>query len=99
MKAAAMADATEVCRLTEEVAVLRRAASREWMPIETAPRDGTKVDLWVVWPNAPAERIANAWFSGNWWRMYSRGFDKHGFTIETRKITHWMPLPSPPVSP
>lgn len=31
----------------------------EWMPIESAPRDGSEVDLWVVfpsrgmrWPNA-----------------------------------------------
>jgi len=70
-----------------------------WQPIETAPKDGTKVDLWGINHLHYAkrgERIVNVtWgrvtdFLGNErldWRHY-RG--------EGYQPTHWMPLPAPP---
>jgi hypothetical protein len=71
----------------------------EWQPIETAPKDGTFVDLWFPenGSHIVSRRIAScrwkedlpggpAWFAqsgGGGWNM-------------GRKATHWMPLPSPP---
>jgi hypothetical protein len=49
-----------------------------WQPIETAPKDGTPVDVW----HPTIGRIPNV----THWQAYD-------------KITHWMPLPAPPVSP
>lgn len=70
----------------------------KWQPIETAPKDGTLVDLWLpglpnpAFPDAlttcPAGRETNCrWQDGRWW-----GSDY------MQSATHWMPLPLPPVS-
>ncbi len=59
----------------------------EWHPIETAPKDGTKVLL------SNSEDV----FSGCWVESTLRGFEwwsgEQGGTV---KPTHWMPLPEPP---
>lgn len=72
-----------------------------WQPIETAPRDGTQVDLWTVAPRQVwiatdrDPRVPNAWFSeGKWWV-----YDEHGDDMcrsEIRNATHWRPKPTPP---
>lgn len=33
-----------------------------WQPIETAPRDGTRIDLWMVSESGESYREANAYF-------------------------------------
>ena len=62
----------------------------EWRPIETAPRDGTKVLLCEA--DQPTE-IVLGWWLQNAWRDYGDigcgGFDDYN-------PTHWMPLPEPP---
>ncbi len=74
---------------------LSAPAEEGWRPIETAPTDGTPVDLWVdIVEEAPnsfhlenePHRVARTyyadyrWFGGEWpW-----------------KPTHWRPLPAPP---
>lgn len=68
--------------------------STEWQPIETAPKDGTRI-LAIVAGRHPdtgepfipdvVEWDGGRWFSENWWddnALYSP--------------THWMPLPNPP---
>lgn len=36
---------------------------KEWQPIETAPKDGTKVDLWR--PGYTKPRICDAWWESS----------------------------------
>ena len=60
----------------------------QWQPIETAPKDGTSVDLWR---GLNGMRLTNAHWSGNRWVW------KHYRYHQTDdQITHWMPLPPPP---
>ena len=71
-----------------------------WMPIETAPKDGTRIvlgnpDWLVVW-------------SGSWlaeqppgepdyrWNSWGPRWERTGFCDRDLNPTHWQPLPSPP---
>lgn len=56
----------------------------EWQPIETAPRDGTIILSFDTSAGIPID-LAH-WLNGTW-------RDDGG------EPTHWMPLPSPPVTP
>lgn len=64
----------------------------QWQPIETAPRDGTKVLLTSVTKGAVVAL-------GSWWpkdKDTSAGpWLCNGGTIRMA-ATHWMPLPPPP---
>ena len=69
----------------------------EWQPIETAPKDGTQVDVWVVFPSQ-SYRVADAHWNetageSGAWQLGS--FHEMQFT-ERPVVTHWMPLPAPP---
>ncbi|WP_440984958.1 DUF551 domain-containing protein [Xanthomonas sontii] len=64
----------------------------KWLPIETAPKDGTVIDLWCGEYN---ERLTN-------YRRVKLAPDnifysptKSGRSV-VRTATHWMPLPEPP---
>jgi len=79
---------------------------RTWQPIATAPKDGTKMDLWMP----SGHRVTNCY----WGRPEhscgeNEGYcDSHpdhdgwvdgedfmnGYT--TQEPTHWMPIPKPP---
>ena len=69
----------------------------EWQPIETAPKDGTLVDLWVIdTSDGSGRRETDAYFAnGKWW---STRDTNAGEPVEQGRITatHWMPLPAPP---
>ena len=62
-----------------------------WQPIETAPKDGSRVLLW--WDGAVREGwCAGAGKSrdgGDWWRS-------HSLTVCAGRPTQWMPLPPAP---
>jgi len=71
-----------------------------WQPIETAPKDGTKIDLWgrnlLTWDKR-GERIVNvAWGRVTNW-LGREGDDWQTGRGEDFQPTHWMPLPDPPV--
>jgi hypothetical protein len=84
--------------------------SGDWQPIETAPKDGTLVDLWS---SAACRRVVNArWQQGRdvdprcapegvWHHLEATGWrlpsdtDGCGCLIEDQ-FTHWMLLPNPP---
>lgn len=69
----------------------------DWQPIETAPRDGTDILIYV--------QLSNECFVAYWHSRFSklvRG-DAWAFatlfggrTAYTKEATHWMPLPEPP---
>lgn len=79
---------------------------REWQPIETAPKDGTMID---VWNRGYGRRIPNVC-----WREQDKGitgemgwalsagtcgpddFFERWQYLEVEDVTHWMPLPEPP---
>jgi hypothetical protein len=73
----------------------------EWQPIETAPKEGALIDLWVVasrqWrPHGEASRVTDCrWLDGRWIE-YTYDGDDVPVENEHYTATHWMPLPEPP---
>lgn len=68
-----------------------------WRPIETAPKDGSLIDLWC----GDYERVADAkWDTKRraWVEWGIDGFDCMEWVRlpDYYKPTHWMPLPEPP---
>jgi hypothetical protein len=83
--------------------LLQEAGAKAWLPIETAPRDGTTIDVW-----AEGERVSNVWWGDPqrcWtkdaeptrgWCVQEAHWDEfHDHEVDPAP-THWMPLPSPP---
>ena len=70
-----------------------------WQPIETAPKDGTRVDLWgrnLLHFQKRGERNVNvAWGPVTDWFGGKRDDWQHG-RGEGYQPTHWMPIPPPP---
>lgn len=71
-----------------------------WQPIETAPKDGTYVDIWV--PDFGGYRVTNAHWAIHHW-LNGRPQSKPAWGPETSDgpppvPTHWQPLPEPPVT-
>lgn len=97
-------DATKLCeefeRLTNEIANLRsQFANSEWKPIETAPKDGTKVLVYDESYGLPQK----AWFGKDHFKeeyegwLFGDGDDYScGLYFTPIEPTHWMPLPKPP---
>lgn len=70
----------------------------QWKPVETAPRDGTFVDLWVFdsvrdagerWPDC-------FWRDGKWLDLTDDWEDREVEPYPFIRATHWMPLPPAP---
>lgn len=70
-----------------------------WYPIESAPMDGTPVDLWCCSPGLSGggyARKTDCWFSDGTWWQYD---DLHGddqCRSAVYNAYYWMPLPPPP---
>lgn len=91
------ADLEGECHLNEDEARQIAACIREmveWRPIETAPRDGTKIDVWhggermtdVYWSD-----IQDAWcFDGQF------GHEEPTPLAAFPLVRHWLPLPPAP---
>ena len=66
-----------------------------WQPIETAPKDGTKV--WLFIPSDEPQQVVglfDTWGDHSWWAYADRVLQD--ITGEAGTPTHWMPLPAPP---
>lgn len=69
-----------------------------WQKIESAPMDGTIIDLWMVGPRSPeGYREADCWFDTiEWVQEYGTyGPVKAGYMIGDEP-THWMNRPEGP---
>lgn len=64
----------------------------EWLPIESAPRDGTRI---IVLDISGLIAIARSTPCG---RRHSDEWSADGRIIMRPSPTHWMPLPTPPQS-
>ena len=83
----------------------------DWKPIESAPKDGTPLDVWIERLNlkknvSGSREVGVYWrpdekdeptFAGGKWMMPSTGLcDSYPAESATSRVTHWMPLPQPP---
>ena len=73
-----------------------RVSSPDWQPIETAPKDATILVVCAALPN-------NKTFAGRRDVLPVYVDDDGHFDPnpenEFWRVTHWMPLPEPPISP
>ncbi len=72
-----------------------------WQPIETAPKDGTRVDLWVrdhycTFTDSSHGRVANARFENGKWHDPHMEWGNGGPLGMCARPTHWMPIPAAP---
>jgi hypothetical protein len=71
----------------------------EWQLIETAPKDGTQVDIWGVnhlhYKKIGLRKCNVSFGPVTDWMGRERDDWRHGMG-EDFEPTHWMPLPQPP---
>jgi hypothetical protein len=75
-----------------------------WQPIETAPKDGTWVDLWVRDWNDNGKRIPFCIWDDDKWltSVFPNDYGPLSECVNTFvkddewKPTHWRPIPAPP---
>jgi len=69
----------------------------EWRPIETAPKDGTPIIVYMPWEGGMvrtahySRRLTEDRYAQNVWCVHWSGSYKSRVAP-----THWMPLPPPP---
>jgi len=67
----------------------------KWMPIETAPKDGTKIIILCSHEESGNTEVVDAWFENSWKRI---DYYRNTYWYMTiYKLLGWMPLPLPPV--
>lgn len=71
--------------LKDARALLASPAAVGWLPIETAPKDGARILLFL--PNQLGDSVWTGLWAEGWHVSYGKA---------EREPTHWMPLPSPP---
>lgn len=89
-------------QLGNELAALRE--ERVWRPIESAPKDGTRVDLWVNGRREPGARFGKpdhecgeaGPYCDSDWHSQKLGWIDDVFGDPIENPTHWMPLPAAP---
>lgn len=77
--------------LNQAKAALEAAEAVRWQPIESAPKDGTEVDLWAYEGRAPA-----CHYHCDEWMAW--GGDPEIGYITIKDPTHWRRIPAPPES-
>ena len=70
----------------------RDESNHGWLPIETAPSDGTKVDLYCAW--AQTREVDAHWDGKRWINWGTDDFESPGWE-EVPNPTHWMPINKP----
>lgn len=64
----------------------------KWQPIESAPKDGTRVLL------RAEGGITEGHYDSHFWKSWLGCHDRQKVYASVHKPTHWMPLPAPPES-
>jgi len=75
-----------------------------WQPIETAPRDATRILIYCPAASPPAREVFEAWWRSPWdgaplkqcWWCYDGNKTMLSADVHGVGATHWMPLPDPP---
>jgi hypothetical protein len=79
----------------------------DWQPIETAPRDGTRILVGGYSPNRDEHYVYLAW----WAIPHEAALPRQGYwrydgdkacldaSIHSHGAAYWMPLPEPPSGP
>lgn len=99
------ANPATVSALLDEIDALRAELQAwQWQPIETAPKDGTRVLLWIEWSDVPVvgEFSHDRWWADTEHHEVSCGAYCYGGSVSSdknMKPTHWHPLPLPPDPP
>ena len=73
-----------------EARVKELEAANAWQPIETAPRDGSRI---LAYQSSTGDCISECWWEEDltdFWAGWVNDFDSEP------SPTHWRPLPSPP---
>lgn len=70
-----------------------------WRTIESAPKDGTKVDLWFVWWRAELDGFTGRRMTDAWWHPIGKHWENGDARPDNVKFTHWRLLPEPPHDP
>jgi hypothetical protein len=86
---------SKLLQAERELAEVRKDA---WKPIDTAPKDGTEVFLWLP---SPYNRIEKARWFDLWenWQLDDFPDDGDEYCgIGNALPSHWMPLPAPPAA-
>jgi hypothetical protein len=67
-----------------------------WQPIESAPKDGTRIDVFAEGRRWPDSYWSGGPKRGCWW---APNWDYDGMDGPTCLApTHWMPIPPPPAA-
>lgn len=71
----------------------------DWQAIETAPKDGTRVDLWAKCWRPFDDQFSTARFPACYWTKGDSmtNHNAHWMRLDSGWYpTHWMPEPAPP---
>lgn len=66
-------------------------SNNKWEKIETAPKDGTEILVYIKSPLSGDE-----WYDVVFYNDIRNMFMIGHITVDPDFITHWMPLPEPP---
>jgi hypothetical protein len=76
------------------------ATASGWLPIETAPKDGAFIDLWVYDAvRGDGERWPDCYWYKSGWCYIDDGDPTLVEGYEWTRATHWLPIPAPPPAP
>lgn len=82
------------------LAIARKAIEAEmrgeWLPIETAPKDGTVVLVYAENRNVTTKHYYLAWFDARTANKHRPAWYSGSWAVQA---THWQPLPLPPKEP
>lgn len=67
-----------------------------WRPIKTAPKDGTRIDLWIDWDHVGGMRETDAYWAYGDWQVCISDLDGAEPLNNMGIATHWMRPPKAP---